>query len=322
MALAIKGVSYNTDGTAAEAVRRDLRTIRDELHCTTVMLNGTDGERQIEAARHALDIGLDVWIQSHQVDRPHRATLAHLAAVADAAEELRVEHPGRVTLVVGCEFSLCSPGMVPGPGVYVRLQVILRWRRLFDRRITRRLKVLLDAALTTARASFNGPVTYGAAFWEDVDWSGFDIVGVNLYRLGTDTDEYAERVQTLVREAGKPVVVTEFGCGAHYGAEKTGPGSFRIVNWFAVPPRVRPGNVRDEHTQARYLGELIDLYEARGVHGCFVFTYAMPDFPHHPNPAHDLDMAGFGLVKTASDDPAQREPKEAFHEVAGKYANG
>ncbi|PSK90235.1 hypothetical protein CLV63_12364 [Murinocardiopsis flavida] len=319
MALAIKGVSYTTEGIPADAVRRDLRTIRDDLHCTTVMLRGTAEEGLIGAARHALEIGLDVWLQSHTDDRPHKETLAHIGAMAAAAEELRVVYPGRVTLVVGCEFSLFAPGIVPGPATFLRLQVILRWRRLFDRRITRRLNALLAAACATARASFRGPVTYGAAFWEDVDWSGFDIVGVNLYRLGTDTAEYAGRVRALVRGAGKPVAVTEFGCGSYFGAEKAGPGAFRIVNWFADPPRVTPGHVRDERTQARYVGELIDLYESSGVHGCFVFTYAMPDFPHHEIPAHDLDMAGFGIVKVPSDDPERRTPKEAFHTVAAAY---
>jgi hypothetical protein len=67
---------------------------------------------------------------------------------------------------------------------------------------------------------------------------------------------------------------------------------FRIVNWFAVPPHVKDGHVRDERTQAAYLSELIDLYAARGVHGCFVFTFVMRDFPHRPDSRHALDMAG------------------------------
>ena len=91
------------------------------------------------------------------------------------------------------------------------------------------------------------------------------------------------------------------------------------MNWFAVPPRVRDGHVRDETTQAAYLAELVDLYAAHGVHGCFVFTFAMPDFPHHADPRQDLDMAGFGVVKVSPEDPSRWEPKEAFHEVARRY---
>ena len=66
-----------------------------------------------------------------------------------------------------------------------------------------------------------------------------------------------------------------------------------------MPPRVKQGHVRDERTQATYLNELIDLYAACGVHGCFVFTFVMPDFPHHADPRHDLDMAGFGVVRVS-----------------------
>jgi hypothetical protein len=90
------------------------------------------------------------------------------------------------------------------------------------------------------------------------------------------------------------------------------------VNWFAQPPRIRDGHVRDEGVQAAYLAELIDLYADAGVHGCFVFTFAMPDFPHHPDPRHDLDMAGFGVVKALPD--GRCEPKQAFGEVARRYS--
>ncbi|MEU8332884.1 hypothetical protein [Micromonospora sp. NPDC048839] len=319
MSLEIRGISYVAGHTSGAALRRDMRAIRETLHCTTVMVIGTDTRTQMEAARSALDVGLDVYIRPYVADRPRREVLAHLTATATAAEELRVEYPGRVTLLVGSEFSLTSPGMVPGPRVFIRLQVLVRWRRFFDRRITRKLNALLGAALPIARAAFHGPVTYAAGFWEKVDWSGFDLVGVNLYRFGTDPAVYQQRLRALLHEADKPVVITEFGCGAHLGAERRGPGSFRIVNWFAQPPQVRDGHVRDEPTQAAYLAELIDLYAAHGVHGCFVFTFVMPDFPHHPDPRRDLDMAGFGVVRIPSDDPSRWEPKEAFHQVARRY---
>ncbi|MFB4318685.1 hypothetical protein [Actinomadura sp. 21ATH] len=316
----VKGISYTVDERPAEGVRRDLRAIAEGLHCTTVMLIGTDTARQMEAARYALEIGLDVYIRPYLPDRPRSALLAHLAETAAGAEKLRAEFPGRVTLLVGTEFSLTSPGMLPGPRVFVRLQVLVRprLRRLFDRRITRKLNVLLAAALAVARRAFEGPVTYAAGAWERVDWDGFDVVGVNLYRQGGDLAAYRERLRALVRESGKPVVITEFGCGAHEGAELRGPASFLIVNWFADPPRVKDGHVRNERTQAGYLGELLDVYAAEGVHGAFVFTFSMPDFPHHPDPRHDLDMAGFGVVKQAADAPGW-EPKEAFHEVARRY---
>ena len=76
--------------------------------------------------------------------------------------------------------------------------------------------------------------------------------------------------------------------------------------------------MRDEQVQATYLRELLELYEAEGIEGAFVFTFAMPDFPHRPDdPEHDLDMAGFGLVKVTADG---WERKAAFRELAQLYA--
>ncbi|MGC4937066.1 hypothetical protein [Kribbella sp. DT2] len=319
MGLQLRGISY-VPATDPDVVRGDLRAIAEELHCDTVMLIESDPERHRVAASYALELGLDVWIRPYVEDRPHREVLAHLARTAVMAEDLRTRYPGRVTLLVGSEFSLSAPGMIPGPRIFLRIQVLIRWRRFFDRRITRKLGVLLKAALATARESFHGPVSYAAGYWEQVDWSGFDVVGVNLYRLGTDSAAYERRLDALVEESSKPVVITEFGCGSFVGADRRGPGSFLIVNWFATPPRVKEGYQRDEATQAAYLGELIDLYDERGVHGCFVFTYAMQDFPHWSDPLFDLDMAGFGVVKVPVRDTDRREPKESFATVAGRYA--
>lgn len=318
--LAVRGISYLVEDVPPEAVRADLRVVREELRCTTVMLIGADPRELADAGRCALELGLDVWVRPQLVDARPRQLRKHLARVAAAAEELRRRYPGRVTLLVGSEFSLTSRGLVPGRWTFLRLQVVLRWRRFFDRRITRRLDALLADLLATARRAFGGPVTYAAAFWERVDWSGFDVAGVNLYRLGDDPAGYERRLRALVAEAGKPVVVTEFGCGAHAGADRRGPGSFLIVDWFAQPPRVRAGHVRDEGVQAAYLAELIDLYADAGVHGCFVFTFAMPDFPHRPDPCHDLDLAGFGVVAVLPEGPARWVPKQAFREVAQRYA--
>ncbi|UJW33854.1 hypothetical protein L3Q67_08850 [Saccharothrix sp. AJ9571] len=329
----LRGISYTVVEEPDEVVREDLRRIREELHCTTVLLAGTDSARQLLAARHALDLGLDVWLEPQIGDRPHREVLEWVTKTAQGAEELRAEYPGRVTLVVGCEFSLRLSGMIPGPREFIRLRVLMRfggtapssigggpagWRKPFERRLTRKLNRLLARAVTTARATFHGPITYAAGYWEDVDWSAFDLIGVNLYRMGADPAAYELRLRELLRRAAKPVVVTEFGCGAFLGADQRGPASFLIVEWFTDPPRIRDGHVRDERTQAGYLGELIELYQREKVHGAFVFTYWMPDFPHDPDPRRDLDMAGFGVVKVTTD--GRRHPKAAFAEVAHRYS--
>ncbi|MBB4663445.1 abortive phage infection protein [Conexibacter arvalis] len=323
----VGGISYAVDDDhhdlawAPATVRRDLLAIRDELRCNAVMVYGRDVERLEAAGAIALELGLDVWVQPRLAERRRRETVAHLARGAEAAERLRVAHPGRVTFVAGCEHSLFARGLIPGPHLLVRLRMLRFARRFRLRaRIRRRLDALLGEAVEVARARFGGPVTYGAGYWEEVDWSRFDLVGVNLYRMGADDAGYAERVRALVRDAGKPVAITEFGCCPHRGAERSGPAGFTIVNWLASPPRVKDGAVRDEATQAAYLDELIALYEEAGVDGAFVFTFAMPAFPHRPDdPRHDLDMASFGVVKVSPDDPHAWERKAAFDAVAARY---
>jgi hypothetical protein len=317
--LTVRGMTYLVDDAPEHVVRRDLQVIRDDLHCTAVSLIGPDGGPLIAAAECALEVGLDVWIRPHLVDRRSPEVLAHLEGIGVAAEELRARHPGRVTLFVGSEFSHTVRGIVPGRWSFLRLRVIFKARLLVRRRLNRRLDVLLGRAAETARRVFRGPVGYGAASWEEVDWSRFDSVAVSLYRTGTDDAAYARRVTDLVRDNDKAVIVSEFGCGAYVDAERRGPASFRIVNWFADEPVIKGDHPRDEYTQARYLGELIDLYDETGVHGCFVFTFSMPDYPHHSDPHRDLDKAGFGIVKVPADDPTTWTPKAAFDEVAKRY---
>lgn len=318
--LPIRGISLFTGVYDADETRRIIRAIKEDLGCTTLMLIGDDDvEAQARAGAIALEHDLDIWVRPHLSDRPRQVLLDHLRATAAAAEALRAAHPGRVTLMVGTEFSLTSPGMLPGPREFIRVQVLMRWRRFFDRRITRMLDPMLKQMSAVAREEFRGPVTYGAGFWEHVDWSRFDIVGINLYRLGTDKRAYEERVRALVADHDKPVVVTEFGCGSFRGADAMGPASFRIVNWFADPPRVRDGHVRDESVQADYIGELIDLYASVGIAGCFVFTFVMPDFPHREDPQRDIDTAGFGIVAVAEGDASDWHPKEAYRTVADRY---
>lgn len=119
--------------------------------------------------------------------------LQHLDTVAEAAEALRRDHPGRVTLLVGSEFSHTVPGIVPGPRSFLRLQLIIWYHRLLRRRIDRRLHKLLTHAAAVARHRFCGPITYAAAGWEDVDWSLFDLVGVSLYRSARNQATYRDR---------------------------------------------------------------------------------------------------------------------------------
>ena len=310
----LRGISYAVDHDGLD-VRRDLEVIRDELRCTAVLLYGAHVGRLRVAAEAARELGLEVWFQPRLQDQPQRKVLEHLERAAHAAEAVRAEHGG-VTFVAGCEHSLFTNGLIPGPHTFVRLK-LLRFMPRLQPRVTRKLDALLAEAATRARREFHGPLTYAAAFWEQVDWSRFDLVGVNLYRFAGNAATYTQQLRALASH-GKPVVITEFGCCAHAGAEQTGPAGFLIVQWFRSTPRVSPSHVRDEQVQATYLRELLELFEAEDIEGAFVFTFAMPDFPHRPDdPAHDLDMAGFGVVKVTG---TGWERKAAFYELAAAYA--
>ena len=62
-------IAHPSGDCASELRRRIMRAIKAELHCTTVMLIDGDLDSLVEAARTALDEGLDVWIRPHLPDR-------------------------------------------------------------------------------------------------------------------------------------------------------------------------------------------------------------------------------------------------------------
>lgn len=85
--------------------------------------------------------------------------------------------------------------------------------------------------------------------------------------------------------------------------------------------------MRSEETQATYLMELLDIFEAEMVRGAFVYTF-LEESIHSADPRYDLDMASFGVVKlvsfeaTAIENGTYWEPKVAFHALAERFAAG
>lgn len=187
--------------------------------------------------------------------------------------------------------------------------------------IYRRLDGFLREAVAVARAHFRGPITYGASAGEPVDWSLFDIVGLDYYeRFATPAEYTADLAQ--YRKWGKPIMVLEFGCCTYPGAPGRGGDGYDIVDYEPVPPRVKEGFVRSERTQAEHLTRTLGILGAQGLLGAHVYCFVAPELPHLPERALDLDIASFSLVKTIredQDDPAspyRREPKESFLALA------
>jgi hypothetical protein len=94
-----------------------------------------------------------------------------------------------------------------------------------------------------------------------------------------------------------------------------------IVDWEGDPPRLTGEFVRDESVQTAYFHELMDVFEVEGVDTAFWFTFAAYGNPYAEDPAHDLDMASYGVVKVLS---GQRvpgwEPKAVFDAMAERFA--
>ncbi|GAA3661837.1 hypothetical protein GCM10022224_026790 [Nonomuraea antimicrobica] len=57
-------------------VERELRIIRDDLHCTAVRVMGGDPERIELAAAHAADLGLEVWFSPYPLELAAEETLS------------------------------------------------------------------------------------------------------------------------------------------------------------------------------------------------------------------------------------------------------
>lgn len=323
------------------AVREEMRVIDQDLHCTAVSLFGHDLDRMEQAARFALDRGLAVWLQPRSLDAGHAELVEHVERAADLAQRLREEFPegpaeagteqspaertARVVLNVGCELTVINSGILPGRHMGHRglaLTVFALVPFYYNRRLNRVLRRLADGA----RKRFDGPLTYGSGTWETVDWAPFDIIGVDYYFDELTRSSYREGLRALGRLDGKPVVVTEFGCCAHRGAEAKGGSGGDALDWRDLDDRKVRGNlVRDEGVQATVIDQLIDVYETEDVQGAFLCMFIEGDCRYSPDPARDSDMASFGIVRPPalesglSPDDGHWEPKEGFHTLARRY---
>ncbi|GAA1864308.1 hypothetical protein GCM10009687_34480 [Asanoa iriomotensis] len=303
------------------AVRRDMAAIAGDLHATAVRISGDDPDRILAAGRHAAAAGLDVWFSPFPYDLGPDELVRYLRGAAERAEELRRAAAGEVVLVLGCELTLFSAGFVPGEGLAGRTATMTdpaTWSSPAGREPLlagfQRARDVQRETVAAAREVFGGRLTYAAGLWEQVDWDLFDIVSVDAYRDSGNAGRYAEELRAYHR-FGRPVVVTEFGCCTYRGAADRGGLGWTIVREDrSIPAEYE----RFEAEQVKYLHELDAVFEAERVAGAFWFTFAGFALPHRPDdPAHDLDLASYGLVAMRPD--GGWEPKAAFHAVAARY---
>ncbi|KUO09620.1 abortive phage infection protein [Streptomyces sp. DSM 15324] len=326
-----RGVVYTvgegeTPATAwnAHRMRTDIRAVRRDLHADTVDVTGDGVERLQATAREAAEQGLHIWLQPTPADLPQRDILDHLAETGRFAQRLR-RQGASVDLSVGCEFQLFVPGIVPGDTVLDRVRALLTGA--YDPVVTqRRLEAFTARAARTARSVFDGRLGYAAAEDDRVDWSLFDVVGIDYYSVHRRPADHVRALRRHLRR-GKPLAVTEFGTCAYRGAPEAGGMAWDVVDLDKRPPEIKGHLVRSERTQADHLVSLLRVFESMGLYAAMAYEFVTPDAPHRADdPRHDLDLASYALTRTVQDRPGDPrsdwhwEPKQAFHALARHYA--
>lgn len=332
------GITYDTGFVYADIsdtrpqldpaiVEREMRVIRDDLHCTAVRVTGGDADRLEIAARHAAAAGLEVWFAPFTCDLTQDELLAFLTDCADRAERLRGQGT-EVVFLTGAELALFTRGFLPGKTLDERLALLAEPARLREAigAVPPRINPFLGTAVAAVRERFGGKVTYASIPFEGVDWTPFDFVSVDAYRTAEIAHLFQDSIRALVAQ-GKPVAVTEFGCATYRGAADLGARADAIVEYEGgTPVRLTEDTVRDEDEQATCLGELFDVFEEAGVDSAFVCTFASYHLPHRADPTVDLDRASYGIVKVLENGTGETypglswEPKAAFHELAKRHS--
>ena len=182
------------------------------------------------------------------------------------------------------------------------------------------LKEFFAKAVPEIRRYFTGNITYAAGEWEEVDWSLFDIVSVDLYRAKHNEAHYEQRLNAYLTH-NKPVAITEFGCCPVRGAAALGGNAtFTLLSIQGNELVVNEGWQYSEEEQVTYLKELLSIFTAKGVMTAFWFTFADYEKPYSDDPRHNLDMASYGIVqmlgrtgKTYPD--LQWEPRDVFKAI-------
>ena len=334
--LLLRGINYDTGTNYApgylsrevwhpDLIEQELTVIRDELHCNAITIFGSEIDRLVECASVAAAKGLQIWLQPRLIDSSPDEMLAHLAELAQAAEQLRQQHT-HVTLNLGCELSVFMGGLIPGATLLQRVRWLryLWWAWMLVPRFNNRLNAHLRQARAVARSVFSGQITYGSGIWENVNWHEFDIVGLNYYRESSNQATYRDDLRRF-HSYNKPIVITEFGCCSFTGADKLGSSGDSIVDYTQATPALKGLYQRNEQVQADYITDLLNIYCEEGIYGAFVFEFTEPSHPYASDPRHDLDIASYGIVKVLSSDPhgadtiLQWEPKQAFHALAQFY---
>ncbi len=338
----IRGINFDTGFISAgtttrepfdpQVVKREMQIIHDDLHCNGVRVTGGYPDRLELAATHAAEAGLEVWVCPFTNNLTSEEVLELVEDCSERAERLR-RRGAEIVLLTGSELSLVTAGFVPGDNLQDRLTIFAepgRVRTLIPG-IRASMKELLDKAVAVARSRFGGRLSYASLPFEGVNWGPFDIISTDAgYRTGAMAARFRDDIRAFAgqgRAQGKPVAITEFGCATYHDAGNLADRDDSIIEWGpgARPVRLKGDLTRDEDEQARYIGELLDVFETEGIDASFVYTFARYDLAHRGTAHEDFDLASKGVVKVLEGRPGQRypdmpwEPKVAFTALAEYY---
>jgi hypothetical protein len=328
------GTKTTTGGRTRELfdiriVTREIWIIKNELGFNAIRISGEDIGRIRVAAEIALKMGLAVWFSPSLRYDDQENAMEHIVQGAILAETLRSHYPDLI-YVAECELTLFTSGFVKGvtgmdriKGMFGPVSLIKNILGL-PRRYNDRLNRFLAQAVGEIRKRFHGRISYASGSWEKVNWELFDIVGVDLYRASYNKNTYDKDLRHY-KSLGKPLSIMEFGCCSYQGADDKGPMGWAIVDWKNERPSLKGEYVRDETVQSNYLLELLEVYDKEEVFAAFVFTFASYNYIHHEDPAYDLDMAAYGIVRVVADNEPGYQgmpwtPKKSFFQLGGYNA--
>ena len=312
-------------------VKREIEIIKNDLHCNVIRISGFDIQRLTQTAEFALEQGLQVWLSPAYIDATTEEATSYLVECAIAAEKLRIKYQN-LTFIVGCEYSLFLKGFVKGDTIYQRMETMFSpWGMVLNllglrSHVYKNLNRFLRDATTKIRAHFGGQLTYASGTWEKINWDLFDVIGLDHYRASYNKAFYLKQLQGYYKFK-KPIAVLEFGCCTYKGADEKGPMGWAITEIINGKRVIKGNYIRDESVQANYITDLLDILNQEELLGAFVFNFSNPAYKYNSDPALDLDLASFGIVKPLEDikDGSYKGlpwvPKEAFYRLSNYYSS-
>ena len=332
-----RGVTYDTGFINAgvntkeifdpNIVEREMQIIKNDLHCNAVRITGGDADRLETTAKLAAGTGLQIWYCPFTCNLTEEELQHFLVDAAERAERIR-GMGAEVVFLTGSEITFFTKGFFSDDEINDRVELFKDPGKLREKipEVRVKLNAFLSEIVPLVRKKFHGKISYASIPFEGVDWMLFDIISTDgAYRTAATKPFFQKSIRSLVSQ-GKPVAITEFGCGTFTGAGDKAADSVWLIDWVDGKPHKLSGSfVRDEKEQASYILELLQIFDAEKVEAVFVTSFAAYSLPHREDPIYDLDMASYGVVKVYEDKfgetyPDLRwEPKESFYALAEYY---